>query len=395
MLKKNDVAVLDIGSEKITAFIGSRISGEVYSVKGLSEIPYDGYDSGEFFTPDELKRVVAKALKDAEEQASTRINKVYVGVPADFSTVKVKQINKDFKRNKIIEDADIEQIFVDGDTFQGTNYHTINASPIYYTLDKNSKRFVDVVGLPANAVSACVSYVLCEKPFIHLFDSIASVLGYEFEYVSAPLGEALTMTTADTRDKGALILDIGHISSFILYARGEGILYMKSISVGGDFIAGDLNQVLGISYAQAQKLKEKINFNLIREENSKYEITLNDRVFSFDASSVNDIAEARVEEIGDIILKALDDCVYDIPKHLPIMLTGGGLSYNTGSAEYLSRLLSRPVSVYSPQVPRLNSPCFTSLIWLVEIADKREAASAPAVTFIKKIVSLFSKRKED
>lgn len=395
MLRKNDVAVLDIGSEKITAFIGARISGDVYSVKGLSEIPYDGYDSGEFFSPDELKRVVAKALKTAEEAAGARISKVYVGVPADFSTVKIKQINKDFKRNKVIEAADKEQIFIDGDTFQGSNYQTVNASPIYYTLDKNSKRLVDAVGLPASTISACVSYVLAEKPFIYLFDSIANVLGYEFEYVSAPLGEALTMTTPDIRDKGALILDIGHIASFIAYARGEGLLYMKSIAVGGDFIAGDLNQVLGISYTHAQKLKEKVNFNLIREDTAKYEISVNDRIYTFDACAVNDICEARVEQMAELVNTALADCVYDIPKHLPIILTGGGLAFNTGAAEFLSKLLARPVNVYSPNIPQLNSPCYSSLIWLIEIADKTEAENAPALSLYKKFISLFSKRKED
>ena len=57
-MQKKRVAVLDIGSSKMTAFIGERGVNKTFIIKGFKEIEYSGYVGGEFLNLAETTDVI-------------------------------------------------------------------------------------------------------------------------------------------------------------------------------------------------------------------------------------------------------------------------------------------------------------------------------------------------
>ena len=80
MVKKKEVAVLDIGSYKITVIVGERGVNNTFNIKGTGEVEYTGFSAGEFFEPDDVKKAIAMAVANAEMGAHTKIQHIYVGV---------------------------------------------------------------------------------------------------------------------------------------------------------------------------------------------------------------------------------------------------------------------------------------------------------------------------
>ena len=64
MFGVNDVAVLDIGSEKITLFYGNKSVNDTFNVKAFSSIPYAGFADGEWLDELALGEVIQKAIEE-------------------------------------------------------------------------------------------------------------------------------------------------------------------------------------------------------------------------------------------------------------------------------------------------------------------------------------------
>src|SRR5699024_1668155 len=91
---------------------------------------------------------------------------------------------------------------------------------------------------------------------------ISEYAGVRFEYMSDMLSEVMYVVPEHMRDAGALVVDAGYISTGIAYAYGDGILGLKSFSMGKGHIAAELTMQAGIPYDIALKLVDKLNFNL-------------------------------------------------------------------------------------------------------------------------------------
>ena len=177
MAKLNDVAVLDIGSKKISVMIGNKTPKGVFNVKGFGSCYYSGFSGGKWFNVQDLKSAVGKALHVAEAESGVKAKKLYIGVPSEFIAIVVKEVVLARGRAQRITDADVTELFEQGDTYKNhSRYTTIGNFAIYYTLDDKTRRFVEPRGIEAYKITGLVSYVLCERSFTSLFENIAKDL---------------------------------------------------------------------------------------------------------------------------------------------------------------------------------------------------------------------------
>lgn len=68
-----NIAVLDIGSSKLTVLIGQRGANNTIQVKGIGECKYDGYSDGEWLSKENLPAAVNTAIASAEQAAGVKI----------------------------------------------------------------------------------------------------------------------------------------------------------------------------------------------------------------------------------------------------------------------------------------------------------------------------------
>ena len=369
MVKKKEAAILDIGSYKITVIVGERGVNNTFNIKGTGEVEYTGFMGGEFFEPEDVKKAIALAIANAEMGARTKIQHLYVGVPGEFCSVICRECNINFPKRKKITDQDINQLFYVGNIYRKHPTHTvINNTPIYFTLD-DSRKIIEPRGLVSSRLGGYISYSLAENNFLDFIEGILEELGIKSaEYISSCLAESMYLFDAEIRDRYALLFDCGYLTSSVMLVRGDGLLYLRTFSVGGGHIMGDLAEELRISVSQAETLKRKVVLSIDASDNDYYEVTGKDYLMPISSKAANEIVANKIDLIAAMILKCLAKCEYEIPDYIPLYMTGGGLSYIRGARDYLSKKIGRRVELISPSLPNLNRPHFSSTFGLLDMA---------------------------
>ncbi len=369
-MTQQDVAVLDFGSSKITVLIGQKGLNDTFTISGKGETEYAGFADGEFYRPDQLGQAVLHAINIAETAAKTKVTKLYVGVPGDFTICTCKNVEIGFANNKHkINVGDVEELHNQGNTFyRDPNVTLINIQPIYYVLD-DEKRCIDPVGMTSGKLGGQISYLLAENKFVNMVGSIMNSLGVEkVEYVSSILAETLFLFDDNKRDQLVVLVDVGFITTTVAVGRGDGILSLHSFSLGGGNISGDLATYFQISFAEAEALKRKVALTISVGQDDVYEVGGK----YYNASLVNEIVRARISTIARTVLKCMELNEYIIPDNIPYSLTGGGISYMRGAKDILSELCRRRVEIVAPRIPQMEVPGWSSSLGLLDLVLKMQ-----------------------
>lgn len=371
MARNQLISVLDIGSKKISVFIGAKGVNDIFIVKAKSEIDYAGYTDGEWLDYRNLGTIINRAVRQAQSQAGITIKKIYIGVPGEFVTVVTKELVMQFPKPRPVTSADLDKMYSDGNTYEKAgNYVAINSAPIFFTLDK-STRLVDPCGSVVKELKGLVSYVLTDRKFYKLMTTLMQKIGLkEVEFISSNWASGMYLFDDDARDKYVLFTDIGYISSTVTLMRGDGILFQRSFSLGGGHIDADLLRVLNISYPQAMALRKKVNLSLNTGENDYYEIEVNGKVDKVTVNYVQSIVSARIMDLAELVVECLNLCEYDCPSYIPLYLTGGGICSISGAKDILQTTTGRTVEIIAPNVPEHSRPGYSSVFGVMYIASR-------------------------
>lgn len=370
---KNSSVILDIGSSTIVALIGRHGANHTFMVSGKGEISYAGFQNADFLEPENLKFVIATAISNAEISAGEKINEVLIGVPGEFCACVPKNIEISFPKVKRVTDIDVQNILNQGNSFENeAAYSVINKSAICFDID-DTKRVIDPVGQKAKKICGQVSYILAQKYFLNLINSIFAELKIRISgFVCAPLAECLYLFEPSIRDRYAILVDVGYITTNVAISRGNGLLFLNSFSLGGGFVTADLAECLKIQFNEAERLKNKVLLGWQTSKGEVYNLEGDEFMQTYSAKATNEIVLDRVEMICEYILKCLDNCAYDLPEFLPIYVTGGGLNYLKGVKPILSQKLKRQVFLIEPSQPNMNRPDYSSEVGLLSLILNNE-----------------------
>ena len=362
-----DIVVLDVSSRLISAMVGMKKAQSVFCIKSVAEREHAGYEQGEWFDADDTRSVAISVLKEAMRNAESRSKRIFIGVPAEFTTVVKKDVAITLDRERRIIDADIDFLLKKGDTFDGSNYALINSSAISFSINTSDKLYRDVRGLVASKVVGTISYILCEKSFVRFFDEIVASLGFkDVKYISTAWAEGITLFEKEERDEPYVLVDIGYISSSIIIGRGEGLEDMKSFSLGGGHISADMCEAVDIDFELAEKARELVDLNLNYQDN---EILVGDGEQVIYGVEASEVVKAKLDLFAEIIYGVLEQSNVKLPSYAPLYLTGEGIASIRGVKKYLSSTLGINVDIVMPKLPGYAKPCNSTKISLLIIAE--------------------------
>ena len=268
-----------------------------------------------------------------------------------------------------------------------TSTTIISRSPISFVLDDNRK-VIDPKGSLSTRLGGNICFVLADNRFIDAIDSIIKSLGItEVEYVSSVLAESLYLIDPEKRDSGAILIDVGYLTTSVAYVKGDGLLDINKFSLGGGHITADLCQILQISFKEAESLKRKVVLSLAASDSDYYEVSKNGNITTINAKLANEIVTSRL----DVIVELINKCLIKMrgTNYVPVYLTGGGICFLKGGKDYLSKRIGENVEVLTSNVPQLNRPNYSSILGLLDIALKE--SKCEKVSIFDKIKKLFKK----
>lgn len=382
-----DIAVLDVNSKTISAIIGVKKSQSVFEIKSVVEKDHQGFENGEWFDLHDTMQVAKTVLKECLKVANSKTKRIFISVPAEFLSVVTKEVAIEFDRKRLVNDEDVKFLYKKGATFNSEDYCLINTKPVYFAVDDQDSLLDNIVGIEAQSIEACVSYVLAEKSYISMFDAIAGAFQFtDIIFIGTPLAENIALLEKEDRDNVYAMIDIGFISSSITLGKGEGILDMKSFSMGGGHIAADIYEALECSYESALTAKQLVDLNLNYSKDAVLVAGYDKNIMAQDAA---EITRCRLDVFVEIISNVFKELEDFLPSNMKIYLTGDGIAPIRGAKKYLSEQLGKNIEIVTPKLPGFVKAEDSSKISLLIMADTLSKGG-----FVENIKRLFGGKRK-
>lgn len=372
MFGKNLSAILDIDSQKIS--LAAFSDGAAPSVRSVLSRDYSGFQDGAFLMPEELFPLIKKLLEDFYIINNIKIKHLTINIPGDFCCVVTKNVELDI--NKKVTPEDIESMFMIGDTYKNHNQFTnIDSLAVYYKTNCNPERMLNPVGQLCDRIVGRLSYILCERYFVNIFNELAKRLKIKIKYTASVLSQLSYISKQKLLRpfSGYLFADLGYLTSTLVYSVGTTPVHMRSFALGGGSVAGDITLVLDIPFSHGYALYKKLNLNLNPKSEETYTIFVNGESFCYDIKTINAIAEERVFDIANYIKAAIDDSPYEIEKSVPLYISGSALCTVPGSKEIIEGVTKRIVEIALHDYPGWEDAEYFPMISAISATKAKKA----------------------
>lgn len=366
-MQKKQIAIIDVGSSKITALVGERGINKTFVVKGRFNFDYDGFVDGEFLNVEELTKILFEAVSSLRSAFTKNLKTVYVGVPAEFTDVYVKECQISFDGKKKIVEEDLDNLYDSAFIVAPSKSELINRSAINFELD-DFRKVANPIGIKSAILKGKLSFIYCKEYFVNNVKNVLLKAGVDnVECVSTSLAEALYLLEPQVRDRIAIIADVGYISTAFTIVQGDGVIFERAIPFGGGMITGVLTDKLDSAFDIAEEIKRKVNLST-KSSSGSFDIVMGSdgKYYSLDAVKTSVINS--LDNFCEQITIAIEESNYILPDHVPLFLTGGGIAFLRGAKEHLSSRLGMPVSVLTPKVPLMENPLESSILSILDLA---------------------------
>ncbi|HIQ72092.1 MAG TPA: hypothetical protein IAB73_07805 [Candidatus Onthenecus intestinigallinarum] len=356
---------------------------------GAGTVPYDGFMDGEWNAPTLVSQAIQDSIAEAEAQSHRRIREVYVGVPGEFSRVYVIETQVQLQgADPRVTPADVERVFIQAtEEVQPLRGAIIHRSPAWFMVDEG-KKTMEPVDMKGSTLRAMVSFIVADQFFLNDVSNRMAQLGLTVKgFYSTPMGEALLFLTPEDRDRTAVLVDVGYLSTEVMTVEGDALIFHKVLPVGGAHITLDLATGLEAPMAQCEQIKRGYVFNTSGED--KQEAAEGGEAFTHE--QVARVLEPRVDEIAEMIQDCIDHSGVRLGSWSNIYLTGGGIAPMNGGRVYLSNQLGRAVRQPAAKTAKLNSPIYSSALGLVDLVFETLESSEEENSLLGKASSFFQK----
>lgn len=405
---KRFVTGLDVGTENVRAVIASVNKDGKIAIVGYNEGKTAGMRKG---VPANLAGPagsIDKMLGEAERMGGYDVRSAYVSINGSslLSTRTEGMIAVGTAEHEINLDdlARVEDVAVSGRI--PANRDVLDVVPLEYALDGQGS-IKDPLGMAgarlemrANVISALTPNCENLKKATAAADVAAERL------IPSVVAAAKAVLSEKQKENGVAVIDFGSATTSVaVYEEGD-LQYVGVVPAGSNNVTNDLAIVLAIDPEMAEEIKQRfVTGNFESEKSSVIKIGKEGKERVFERKEVEEVVEARLEEIFGEIRKKLKAAKYD--QRLPegIVLVGGGAKMRDLDL-FVKKALEASVKIGSPKdldgvSDAVEKPEFATAVGLALIAAEENAAgpsaqkskkprkNLSAPNFLKKIFSKF------
>jgi cell division protein FtsA len=377
MARRNNIIVgLDLGSIKTCALVCKPNAEGKLDVAGLGIAESKGWRKGMIVNLDLTSLAVKKALEAAEAAAGVSIESAYVGVGGSH----IKGVNsqgaitlgKNSSATREVEREDMRRV---SQTAQGITLaedrQLLEVLPQEFLLDSQDgiRDPVGMVGarLEVNVHLVTASISAHQNVVTAVNHAGVEVLGTVYE----PLADAGACLTADERELGVALVDIGGGTTDMIIYHGGVVRHSAVIPVGGEHFTNDIAVGLRTPIPEAEKMKKVWG----DQDGAKLAETMVEvpsvgerpsRVVTY--STLSEIIEPRALELVELIQAEIGRSGCEKQLGAGVVLTGGGAKL-ANLAALSEPVFGMPVRVASPggleaMGETLPDPAFSTVVGL-------------------------------
>lgn len=383
------IAGLDIGSSKTTALIAQAVGGgdskkePMLKILGVGQARTTGLRRGVVSDIEETTKSIKKAIEDAERMAGIKIDTIYAGIAGEHVRAMISKgivaVNGDE-----ISKADVDRA---NDVARAQpvpqDRELLHAIPQEYSVDKN-QGIRDPIGMIGTRLETEMYLVtIGASPAMNLRKSVERA-GYNVrELVLEPLASSLSVLTEDEKELGVALVEMGAGTTDVAVFHEGKIRHLGTVNYGGNNVTSDIVQGVGVTQADAERLKERYGCAYEPLVDPQDIIQLPSTVAQGDRHIPREvlahIIHQRMDEIFNLVLSEIERAGFAQRLNGGVVITGGAAAME-GVAELAADVFGTGVRIGSPSEnigglsDSVDAPRFATVVGLALYGAHRSAA---------------------
>jgi cell division protein FtsA len=387
MTTEHLVAGLDIGSAKTTAII-AEVAGDLpkhpeLRVLGVGQARTTGMRRGVVSDIEETTRSIRRAIQDAERMAGAQVSEVYCGIAGEHVQAMTSRGIVAISGEEIERD-DVERAEEVARALEiPRDRELLHAIPQEYTVDRNLG-VRDPVGMIGTRLETEMYLVtIGSSPAVNLRKAVERAGCMVKQLVLEPLASALAVLTEDEKELGVALVELGAASTDVAIFHEGKIRHLGTIGFGGNHVTADIVHGLGVTQADAERLKERYGCAFESLVDPADVIRLPSTVAQGDRQIPREllahIIHQRLDEIFDLVQAQVQTAGYAGQLSAGMVVTGGAGAMQ-GIAELASDVFGTGVRVGNPAenldglTESVEGPRFATVVGLAQFAAHQVAA---------------------
>ena len=376
---------IDIGTTTVRCVIG-HLDGTTGTptIVGVGAAPNSGMRKGTVAHLQGPAQAIDAALGEAERMsgyqvsgASLSINGSHILSTKTDGMIAVGAMDHEINHDDIMR---IEEVATIGKV--PANREILEVVPHSYRLDgqDNIKDPLGMTGTRLEINANVISALAPQLQNLHKSADMAKVAAHAT--IPAVLASARAVLSEQQRENGVAVIDFGGSTTSIAVFEEGDLQHVAVIPMGGVNVTNDLAIGLKTDPEIAEKVKLAHAVAVPRETSEGVSVTNEGETITFDTREIDEIVEARLEEIFEAVAKELKRAGRAGQLPSGIVLVGGSAQLK-GIADYTKRALGLAARVGKPTgfagvADHIEEPQFASVIGLM-LTDA-EGATQPAPT---------------
>ncbi len=259
-LRQRTFAALDVGSTKISCFIGIKETGKSGAplpvrVIGIGHHICHGLKNGSVVDMELAEQSIRAAVEAAERMADVTVRDVVVNLSMSCigSHTSSSVINIDGRE---VEEADVSRVLRQGlMALDGGEHQIVHAVPTGYRIDAN-RNIAHPEGMYGKELGVDVNLVTAAPgPLRNLRVCVERCHLDVTRFVASPFASGLACLVEDELDLGVTVVDMGGgTTSVAVFARGM-LQFTGVVPFGGNAVTNDIALGLSTSMDNAERMK--------------------------------------------------------------------------------------------------------------------------------------------
>jgi cell division protein FtsA len=250
-------AGLDIGTTKITAVVAEAAADDGIHFLGIGTAPSDGLKRGVVVNLERTVRSIQHAVAEAERVSGRTIRSVHAGISGDhIRGINSRGVIAVARKDAEIRAGDVARVIEAAKAVAiPTDREILHVLPQEYIVD-DQDGIRDPIGMSGVRLEAEVHIITGAVAACRNLIRAAERAGLEVdELVLEPLASANAVLTADDREMGVALLDIGGGTTDVAVFFEGSVRHTAVIGLGGANITNDLAIGLRTPVERAEALK--------------------------------------------------------------------------------------------------------------------------------------------
>ena len=335
------IVAIELGSSKISGIAGRKLpDGSIQILATASENASDCIRKGVIYNLDKTTQSLTSIIKKLESTLKASIGKVYIGMGGQsLRTIRNTEVRHMDEEIKISQEL-IDSLKDSNRAVPIVGYQILGVAPQEYKVGNDL--IVEPVGVQTDHIEARFLNIIARKNvkenITKCCDLVPIEIAEDAEDLIAPLALAEAVLTSSEKRSGCALIDFGADTTTVSVYKNNILRHLAVIPLGGNNITRDIcSQQIEEEDAEALKVRFAQAYTEPTENDDENKTYRLDNGCSINAILLEDIVEARLNEILDNVANQIVLSGYENKLLAGAIITGGGINLKNMEEAFIKR----------------------------------------------------------